>query len=69
MPNGDAYGKANGHVKADGGLNGDLNGSAGLSDRERRQMRSAEEFELDVLMSDDDEEEGMNGKKVGGGRV
>jgi len=35
-------------------MNGGVNGSAGLSDVERRHIRSAEDFELDEMVSDDE---------------
>lgn len=57
LPHENGYAKTNGHAKPNGVMNGGMNG--GLSDQERRQMRDAEEFELDALISDD--EEGGNG--------
>lgn len=51
----------NGHANGNG--NGSINGN--LSDRERRRIRDAEEFELDALISDDDEGD-VGGKKWNG---
>ena len=45
-------------------MNGGINGSAGMSDAERRQIRRAEEFELDEMVSDDEAEaKGYGGKE------
>jgi hypothetical protein len=54
LPNG----KLNGHAKLNGSMNG--NGHAGLNERQMRHVRGAEEFELDV-MSSDEEDEGRRG--------
>jgi len=52
------YAKTNGHTKLNGNMNGGMNGSAGMDERERRRVRDAEEFELDALISDEEDEEG-----------
>lgn len=54
----DGYAKTNGHTKLNGNMNGGMNGSAGMDERERRRVRDAEEFELDALISDEEDEEG-----------
>ena len=59
-----SYGKANGRPKANGHMNGGVNGNAGMSEVERRQIRRAEEFELDEMVSDDEAEgKGYGGKE------
>lgn len=59
------YAKTNGHAKLNGHghINGGMNGSAGMEDRERRRVRDAEEFELDALISDEEDDEGMEERK------
>lgn len=61
------YSKTNGHGKLNGHANG-VNGSAGLSDRERRHVRGAEDFELDEMVSEDDDDEHI-GRKEGAVRM
>jgi len=56
----DGYAKTNGHAKLNGHMNGGMNGS---DERERRRVRDAEEFELDALISDEEDEEGGTRKQ------
>ena len=42
-------------------MNGHARHPADITDRERQQLRDAEEFELEGLMSDDDEDMGKRG--------
>jgi len=49
-----------------GKLNGTINGYAAkstMSDRARRKVKDAQEFELDALISEDDEEGGEKGRR------
>lgn len=59
----DGYAKTNGHAKLNGHVNGMMNGTAGMDERDRRRVRDAEEFELDALISDEEDEEGGGGRK------
>ena len=64
----DGYEKTNGHTNLNGKVNG-INGTTGMDERERRRVRDAEEFELDALISDEEDEERGAGRKEATTRV